>query len=657
MSKNDNDLNTSKDYFDSLLNKARTASEAYYHSADMLMTDSEYDNLVEEIESILELHPDWDDEGILSQVAAGTKSSYATITHTMPMLSLSKVKKIEEVAAFTERVQVPIIYEVKLDGLAVSISYDNGKLSKMVTRGDGYIGEDITSKATIISGIPLEIDFKSPIEIRGEIYMSDNDFYRTNESRVEEGSSAFLNPRNAVAGIIRSLELNYDVFLSFACYDIVGNIINNDSYVATLAEVEKWGITTAYGLTPKNEEYVSASEVLQGIEQVRPKLGFPIDGVVLKIDSFSLRNKLGSVSNAPKWACAYKYSADTATTILKDIEVAVGRTGQMSLRAVLEPVYVAGTTITYATLHNPKFVKDADIRIGDTVYVYRAGDVIPRVDAVDKSKRPAQSIAWEAPEACIKCDKPWDKTSLLWRCDSPSCTFLGRLEYALSRDALDVEGASIAVAESLVSSGRVKSIADIYRIDENALANLELSKGRILGAKNAKKIYSEIQRSKTLPNDKIFVALGLRTLGRTLSRRILPFFPTLSDLANATEEKLSKIEGIGKEKSNIIFSEISENKKLIKDLISLGVGETKTVAPARDNLPLTGEIVVISGSVPGYTREEAQSLVEELGGKSSSSISTKTTILVSGEGSGSKYDKAVSLGTKIWTPQQLLDLV
>lgn len=621
------------------------------------MTDAEYDALVEEIESLIKLNPSWDDSGVLSKVAAGTKSSYATIAHTLPMLSLAKVKTLEEVASFADRVGAPIIYEVKLDGLAVSISYQNGKLTRMVTRGDGYIGEDITLKANIISGIPLEIEFKSPIEIRGEIYMSDNDFYKTNESRVEDGSSAFLNPRNAVAGIIRSLDISYDAFLSFACYDIVGDIINSDSYIKTLEEVKRWGIPTAYGLTPKIEQNGSSADVLRKIEEVRPKLGFPIDGVVLKIDSFKLREKIGKVSNAPKWACAYKYSADTATTVLKDIEVAVGRTGQMSLRAVLDPVYVAGTTITYATLHNPKFIEDADIRIGDTVYVYRAGDVIPRVDAVDKSKRASNSVAWKAPNDCIKCGKPWDKTSLLWRCTSPSCTFLGRLEYALSRDALDVEGASIAVAEALVVSDKVKSIADIYRLTEDDLTNLELSKGRLLGLKNAKKIYSEIERSRTLTNDKVFVALGLRTLGRTLSRRILPFFPTLSELAKATEEDLSKIEGIGKEKSSIIFSEISENAGLIKDLISMGVGELKVAQPKRSNLPLSGKIVVISGSVPGYTREEAQSLVEELGGKSSSSVSAKTTILVSGEGSGSKYDKAISLGVTIWTPQQLLDLI
>lgn len=655
MDKNKNNINES--YFQSLLDKARLASEAYYHSPEMLMTDSEYDALAEEIESLIKINPTWEDGGVLSKVAAGTTSSYTTVNHSTPMLSLAKVKTIEDVSSFINRVGVPIIYEVKLDGLAVSISYNKGKLTRMATRGDGNSGEDITNKAMIISGIPLEIPLYGPIEMRGEIYMSDTDFYKTNESRVEEGSSAFLNPRNAVAGIIRSLELNYDAFLSFACYDVVGEIAKGDSYTDTLSELAKWGIVTAYSLTPKLEESKSSDEVLSKIEEARPKLGFPIDGVVLKINSLKLRSELGSISNAPKWACAYKYSADTATTTLKGIEVAVGRTGQMSLRAVLDPVYVAGTTITYATLHNPKFIRDADIRIGDTVYVYRAGDVIPRVDAVDKTKRAPDSKPWEAPSACVKCGKPWDKTSLLWRCSSPSCTFLGRLEYALSRDALDIEGASIAVAEALVLSGSVKTVADIYRLTEEDLASLELSQGRLLGAKNAKKVYSEIYQSKTLTNDKIFIALGLRTLGRTLSRRILPFFPTLTDLLKATEEKLSSIEGIGKEKSNIIFTEIAENQELIKDLISLGIGESKAVTAVRNSLPLIGEIIVISGSIPGYTREEAQNLVEELGGKSSGSVSNKTTILISGEGSGSKYDKAVALGIKIWTSKELLDLV
>lgn len=652
-------MNSKKDklYFDNLVEKAYKAAQAYYHTGDMLITDAEYDALIDEITILSQDNPNWDTRGLLTEVAAGTKSNYTTVSHKFPMLSLNKAKTLQEVEEFKTRVEDTLIYEVKLDGLAVSALYEEGKLVRLATRGDGFSGDDITNKISLISGIPTSIPLKVDLEMRGEIYMSDENFYDTNESRVALGNTAFLNPRNAVAGIIRSLELEYEAFLSFACYDVISSDAIFKSYLEAINNARDWGAKTAYDLTPKYDEQSDVIDILNLIEKKRANLGFPIDGVVVKVNSFDIRDKLGTVGNAPKWACAYKYSADTATTRLKDIEVSVGRTGQMSLRAVLEPVYVAGTTITYATLHNPKFISDADIRVGDIVYVYRAGDVIPRVDAVDISKRDDSSVPWTPPQACIRCGKNWNKESLLWRCDNPSCSELARLEYALSRDALDIEGASSAVAEEMLSSGMVSKVSDIYRLDVESLSNMTLAKGRILGKKNATKIYEQIQKSKSLTNDRFFVALGLRTLGRTLSRRILPVFPTLSSLLNATEESLSKIEGIGSEKAKIIVSEIRENSSLIEDFIALGVGVEEKATEKSHKKELEGKTVVISGVIPGYSRDEAQRLIEQFGGKTSSSVSQKTNILISGEGSGSKYSKALELGIEIWTPEQFLKLI
>jgi DNA ligase (NAD+) len=650
--------NYDKTSFDAMVEKAVEAANAYYHTGDMLMTDADYDALLDVISEISKINPDWDTRGLLSEVAAGTTSNYTTVAHKFPMLSLAKVKTLAEVEDFINKTNNGIVYEVKLDGLAVSVLYESGKLVRMVTRGDGYSGEDITTKLTLIKGIPSVIDSMGTIELRGEIYMSDSDFFTTNENRVSSGNSAFLNPRNAVAGIIRSLELDYDAFLSFACYDVLSDSLDYSTYLEAIRLAEKWGASTAYSITPRVEQSLPAEHVLANIEKKRPMLGFPIDGVVIKVDSIPEREAMGIVGNAPKWACAYKYSADTATTKLKDIEVSVGRTGQMSLRALLEPVHVAGTTITYATLHNPKFIADADIRIGDTVYVYRAGDVIPRVDKVVISDRASDSASWAAPSNCVKCGKPWDKSSLLWRCNNPSCSALSKIEYALSRDALDIEGASSAVAEELMNSGLVEELFDLYQLTIEQLSSLKLAKDRLLGVKNATKIFNQIQKSKELSNDRVFVALGLRTLGRTLSRRLVKEFPTLSKLLAATESQLSETEGIGKEKASIIFKEIKENKNLIEKLISIGVGENEEMdAAANVTLSLAGKTVVISGTVPGFTRDEAQRLVERLGGKASGSVSKNTDILVSGEGSGSKYNKALSLGVTIWTPEQLLELV
>lgn len=650
--------NYDKKYFEALLGKATEAAQAYYHSENMLMTDEEYDSLIEEIEDLGNKNPEWDSGAILREVAAGTTSNYSTVQHRFPMLSLEKAKTLTEVLDFQNRVDSKIVYEVKLDGLAVSILYENGNLKRMATRGDGHSGEDITNKLSILHGIPKRVEADGSLELRGEIFMSDKDFLKTNENRVENGSSPFLNPRNAVAGIIRSLDIGYEVFLSFACYDAISDSIVLPDYTESMKLVSSWGVDTAQNLTPLYDDNLDPEKILNLIEEKRPSLGFPIDGVVLKADSNLVREALGSMSNAPKWACAYKYSADTTTTILKDIEVAVGRTGQMSLRAVLEPVYVAGTTITYATLHNPKFISDADIRIGDTVYVYRAGDVIPRVDTVDISKRPTSSSKWSAPENCVRCGGSWDKSSLLWRCLNSSCSALGKLQYAFSRDALDIEGASSAVAEELINSNLVGSIADIYRLSVENLSSLNMGGNRLLGAKNATKIHAQIQASRNLTNDRIFIALGLRTLGRTLSRRILNSFPTLPSLLKATVVSLSEIEGIGKEKASIIVKEIKENVKIIEDLMSLNVGVSIPVEiKVNESLPLKGKIVVVSGLVPGYTRNEVEILIEKLGGRSAGSVSKNTSILISGEGSGTKYNRALELGVEVWGPQKFLSLI
>jgi DNA ligase (NAD+) len=572
------------------------------------------------------------------------------------MLSLSKVKTIEEVKAFSVRSDSELVYEVKLDGLAVSLIYRKGNLVQLLTRGDGISGEDITAKKHLFTNLPHTIPLLEEVELRGEIYMSDANFLQTNEARVASVGKAFLNPRNAVAGIIRTLTLEYTAEISFAVYDIISSS-TFVKYSDSLSLVADWGFTTTAMLTPSYNILDTPSNILSKIEKERPELGFPIDGVVIKVDSIKRREKLGSISNAPKWACAFKYSADTATTILLDIEASVGRTGQMSLRAVLEPVYVSGTTISYATLHNPKFIGDADIRIGDTVYVYRAGDVIPRVDAIDISKRKEGSSPWVAPLECPLCGETWNKSSILWRCETPSCSTVSRIEYALSRDALDVEGASSAIATALVETGKVSTLPDIYKLSLGDLSNLELSKGRILGIKNGQKIIDNIENTKLHSADKIFAALGIRTLGRTLSRRLVSNFSTLEMLSNISEDELSEVEGIGKEKSKIIFDGIQDQKTVIKELIRLGVGMAATKKKVLSYIPLTGKVIVISGNIPGYTRDEANVLVESLGGKSSGSISKNTSILISGEGAGSKYEKAVNLGVEIWLPEKLLELL
>jgi DNA ligase (NAD+) len=657
-------LEMSKKEFDSLVARAKEAAEAYYHSGEMLITDAEYDEMVEAIEVAAKQNPDWDTQGLLDSVAAGTvsNSNYTVVKHEFPMLSLDKSKTIEDIDAFLERVNTSVTYEVKLDGLAVSALYENGNLTRLATRGDGESGEDITSKAPLIVGLPETINVLRKVELRGEVYMSDEDFAQTNEARVASGASLFLNPRNATAGIIRSLELDYEPRLSFACYDLAGSVTNEEfgAYKESLEWLDENGIPSAFSLTPSYSESDSPKTILDTIEAARGSLAFPIDGAVIKVNDATRRQDLGTVGKAPKWATAYKYAADTSTTILRDIEVALGRTGQMSLRAVLEPVHVAGTTITYATLHNPKFIADADIRIGDTVYVYRAGDVVPRVDKVDVTKRPDDSEPWQAPDRCVNCGSPWNKSTQLWRCDNPDCSFVYKVIYALSRSALDIDGASDAIAEALVEQGLVTSVPDIFTLTSEQLNSLELDGGRVVGEKVGAKIYQEIQNARTLPNYKFLVSLGFRTLGRTLSKRIMAKYPTLDEVAGLGFTDLVAIDGIGEEKAEIIASELANNQHLLQVYITQGLGVEKPEISEDTNesgdKPLEGEIVVVSGTVSGHTRDSAKELVETLGGTSASSVSSRTTLLVAGAGAGSKVEKAESLGIKVWSPEQLLSL-
>jgi DNA ligase (NAD+) len=393
--------------------------------------------------------------------------------------------------------------------------------------------------------------------------------------------------------------------------------------------------------------------------ETRSSLGFPIDGAVIKTDSLSERDRLGAVARTPKWAVAFKYAADVATTVLRDIEIAVGRTGRISLRAVLEPVFVGGTTITYATLHNPKFVTDADFRLGDTVFVYRAGDVIPRVNAVDLTHRQADSVRWEAPATCPDCGEAWDKSSLLWRCQTPECSTVGRIEYAASRDVLDIEGLSSAMATALVESGRVNDIADLFTLTAADIAALPVGDGsRQVGQKVAEKIIEGIEKAKSQSLARVITSLGIRKTGRTMGRRLAAQFNSLKALRAASIADLTAVEGIGSEKAAYIHSGLASMGPVIDRLEAFGVTssqEAAVTAPAA-GLPLAGLKVVVTGSVPGLSRGEANEAVEALGGVSTGSVSKTTDLVVVGDGAGSKAEKAEALGVKIMAAEDFAAL-
>ena len=649
--------------FDTAVEQALNAAAAYYDSAEMQMTDAEYDVLIDDITEAAAQHPDWDSRGVLDQVAAGA-SAGGEVTHPTPMLSLSKVKTLDDVRDFVTKVAQPVTVEPKLDGLAVRAEYVKGALTLVATRGDGATGEDVTARASEIQGLPLKLRKSLTFEVRGEVFMTDHDFETANDNRVHSGKPAFVNSRNAVAGCLRNSDREYDAPMSFAAYDASGMSISDDSYISRMLSLASWGIGTARALvsgvsdlkaTTDPEEVVTR---IESLGQRRSGLGFPIDGAVVKTDDVNARESLGVVSRTPRWAAAYKYAADTASTVLRDIEVAVGRTGRISLRAVLEPVFVGGTTVTFATLHNPAFVQEADFRIGDTVYVYRAGDVIPRVNAVDLSKRRRGAKKWIAPTTCPQCGEEWDYSTMLWRCPSPECSLTSWIDFALSRDVLDVDGASIAFAEQAVEAGLVNDLSDIFTLSIDQVATLPAGDDRQIGVKNATKIVNGIQTAKEQPLARQITSWNIRMVGRTLGRRMAAHFHTLDALLAASQEDLAAVDGIGAEKSRVIYSGLRDREPMIRTLVALGINTGTPASPTTNDgtLPLAGKKVVVTGTVPGLTRTEAQEAVERLGGQSSGSVSKSTDLVVIGDGAGSKADKAAELGIPTMSAEDFAQL-
>lgn len=648
-----------KKQFDADVKTAAQAAAAYYDTDTQLMPDAEYDTIIERIEAGVAANPTWNAQGLLTSVAAGM-SAGGTVTHPEPMLSLAKAKEKTDVADFITKAGAPIVVEAKLDGLAVRCEYVNGALTLVATRGDGTTGEDVTAQASKINGLPATLKTPLTIEVRGEVFMTDTDFQTASANRVAAGKTAFANPRNATAGTLRNADLSYDAPMSFAAYDASGTDLTDDSYLARMAVITKAGVQAAVNLTKGSAKAVKtaaeAEALIDAIHEARPTLGFPIDGAVIKVDSLTKRDALGAVSRTPRWAVAYKYPADTATSILRDIEVSVGRTGRLGLRGVIDPVLVAGTTITYASVHNIPWVEESGILINGHVTVYRAGDVIPRITAPATGEQPKDAYKWVAPTTCPQCDEPLDTSSLLYRCTTPDCSVVGRIEYAAGRDQLDIEGLGVEIADALVESGLVNNIADLYDLTVDQIANVQVGttatgSARLIGETVAAKLVAEIEKSKAQPFNRVITALGIRKTGRTMGRRLAAKFPTMDALRAASVADLTTVEGIGTDKADYIHAGLAEMADIIDRLEAAGVNMGEEKATTGD-LPLAGKTYVISGSIPGYTRTTAQERIEALGGTASSSVSANTTALITSETTTSKAVKAAKLGVAVIDPTE-----
>lgn len=658
---------------ESLAHELRAAARAYYDTSDELMTDAEYDQSLALLEAATANDPAARAQvaDLLDRVAAG-QSTGGDVTHPVPMGSLDKTKSLPDVETFVAQVRGAVCVEPKLDGLAVRAVYEGGTLTQVVTRGDGLTGEDITARALALSILPGTVErslFPGRIEVRGEVFMQDADFAPANARRDALGATPFVNQRNAAAGILRKGDPEYAGLLTFAAYDLIDEADASGSHSERMWRLEQSGaLATARSLAP----WLASGMQVEGSEQVRQQavgraidmlgarradLGFPIDGVVIKADTDADRALLGEGSRAPRWATAFKYPAESATTRVAAITTAVGRTGRLAIRIEVDPVFVGGTTVTFATGHNVAWMAERDVRVGDTVQVRRAGDVIPYVEQVDLDLRPADSVPW-APPATDPAGGQWDKSTLLWRSTDPTLSAGAAILYAASRDALDIEGLGTEIVDALVERGAAQW-HELFSIEAADLADLELAQGRRLGEKNAVKIVAEIDKARSAPWARVITALGLRMTGRTMSRRLAAAFPTMDALIGADAWALAEVDGVGAVKAAVIREGLDAlvARGVPAALAACGVNMGAERAASGEVGPLDGLTIVVSGSVPGYSRTTVAEAIEAAGGRASSSVSAATSLLVSEPSTSSKYVKAESLGVRIVTPSELLGML
>ena len=641
--------------------RAQEAALAYYNGDEPTMTDAEYDQLLAEIMQHEVDYPDEKvDHDLFTTVAAGVPVA-GDVAHPTPMLSLDKVTDESDIRKFLARVaeaapdpvDARVSVQPKLDGMAIRARYEDAKLVQFVTRGDGRSGEDVTSRVlrdnVAIAHLPRYLPTSAPVafEVRGELLMSHDDFTVSNANRVAAGKASFANPRNATAGTVRADKLEYDVRLTFVTYDHDG-IPANAEEMFLFAEDIGWSAETVA---------TSEGNILTAIEEfglLRAGFEYPTDGVVLKATSPTVRSLLGETSRAPRWAVAYKYEAQTGETTIRDIVVEVGHTGNLSFTAVFDPVLVDGSTISRASRHNVDLIADKDIRIGSKAVVYKANDIIPQVLSVTNGP---DTTPWVPPTEDVD-GFPYEYAGKFLRSTNPADSVAALITYAASRDVLDIDTLGRSVADAMVESGLVSNLADLFEVSFNQLESLPFGEG-VFGETRASKLYWNIAAAREQPLNRIITALGIRKTGRTFGRRLAAHFRSLDALLEAMPEDLQQIEGIAAGRAEVIYSGVQHNRQVIRRLIDLGVTSTSDEAvPA--GAPLAGMTVVVTGSTKGtklesYGRNEMNELIEKNGGKSSGSVSKNTSLLVAGDGAGSKLAKAEQLGVETISPDEFAE--
>lgn len=640
----------------------------YYVLDDPEVADREYDTLLRELQKLERDHPELvTHDSPTQRIGARPLEAFGSVDHRLPMLSLENAMSDEELIAFDERVKkgldgeksIEYVAELKMDGLAVELVYENGTFVRGSTRGDGFTGEGITQNLRTVRAIPLKLrdqKWPSSFEVRGEVFMDKQGFVLLNEQRLKEGESLFANPRNAAAGSLRQLDSSVTAGrpLKFFAYELAG--ATQPSQWETLESLKSWGLPVN-SHTKLCGSMDAAVNFFHRWENERESLPYEIDGVVVKVNDLAQREALGVRSRSPRWAIAGKFKAQQVTTVVEDIIASVGRTGAVTPVAKLEAVSVGGVTVTNATLHNQDEINRKDVRIGDTVLVQRAGDVIPEVVKVISEKRPKETKPYNLPDSCPQCNgeviRP--EGEVVARCQNAACPaqVKGRIDHFVSKRAMDMDGLGTKLIDQMVEEGLLRDFSDIFTLKKEDVAGLER-----MAEKSAENLMDAIKASKTVSLWRFVYGLGIRNVGEHLAQVLANRFGDLDALMSAAPEELEEIDEVGPIVAASIHSFFSgeSNRAIVERCLASGV-TLENPQTLSGSTPLEGKTFVFTGSLKKFSRSEAKEMVEHLGGRAGSSVSQKTDYLVAGPGAGSKRTKAEELGIPILTETEFFNLI
>ena len=637
-----------------------------YHVYDKpVISDYDYDMLMQRLKAIEAEHPELiTPDSPTQRVGGPALSKFEQVRHQVPLESLTDVFSLDELYAFGERMDAMLpgahayTVEPKIDGLSMSLEYENGVFVRGATRGDGLVGENVTENLRTVRSLPLRIE-NAPerLIVRGEVYMSKAVFRELNEEREARGETLLANPRNAAAGSMRQLDPKIAASrkLDIICFNM--QYSSDDIYTSHAQTLDAMK-TMGFPVVPyqRYEKITDCVERIEWLGEHRDEMAYDMDGAVIKIDSLQQRVALGSTAKAPRWAVAFKYPPEKKESRVLDVVVQVGRTGVLTPKVIVEPVRLAGTTVSAATLHNQDNIDRLDLRIGDTVLLQKAGEIIPEVLSVNKDKRPEWAVPFVMPDKCPECGSPVvrDEDGAALRCTSPECPAqrLRNIAHFASREAMDIDGLGISVCESLIQNGLVSSAADLYYLDVEKVAQLDR-----MGEKSAANLMTAVENSKSAGLARLLCAFGIRQVGQKAAKVLASHFADLDSLMNAGTEELTAIPDIGGITAGFIteWFSLPQSQHLIGRLREAGV-DFKSHEERKDDR-FAGQTFVLTGTLSRFTRDEASAIIESFGGKASGSVSKKTSYVLAGENAGSKLTKAESLGIRILTEEEFEDMI